>query len=155
LTRLNLQLFSAVIIGQGAGLEEIRRFIISNGLESKVKLMGYLTRDKLAEHYRSFDVFVFPSTRESLGLVGLEALACGTPVIGSDIPAIKEYIRDGFNGFLFEKGNPDDLAGKLNGYLKLGADKRLKLSRNAVETVQHRYSKKQVGEQLSALFSGL
>ena len=60
------------------------------------------------------DVFVFPSREEPLGLVGIEALTCGLPVIGTEIGGIKDYLVDNFNGLLFEPQNSNQLAEKIS-----------------------------------------
>ncbi|PSO07650.1 hypothetical protein B9Q04_09755, partial [Candidatus Marsarchaeota G2 archaeon BE_D] len=52
------------------------------------------------ELYASSHVLVAPSRMEAFSLVGLEAMASGTPVVASDIPGPREYVRDGFNGYL-------------------------------------------------------
>ena len=59
--------------------------------------------------YNIATVFIFPSREEPLGLVGLESIACGTPVIGSNIGGIPEYINEN-NGLLFDPNEPKELA---------------------------------------------
>ncbi|MFT8395025.1 glycosyltransferase family 4 protein [Propionibacterium sp.] len=69
---------------------------------------GYLSGDDLARAYASADVFVFPSTTETLGLVALESMASGVPVIGVRAGGVPDVITDGVNGFLVD---PHDGAG--------------------------------------------
>ncbi|MDE1454672.1 glycosyltransferase family 1 protein, partial [Bacillus paralicheniformis] len=68
---------------------------------------GYVKGEELASIYASSDLFVFPSPTETFGNSALEALACGTPVIGADSGGLKDFIQNGRNGFLSEPGNPD------------------------------------------------
>ena len=68
---------------------------------------GYLTGHELAEAYASADVFCFPSTTETLGFAGLEAMASGVPVIGADAGGIPHLFTHGTEGFLFEPHNAD------------------------------------------------
>ena len=68
--------------------------------------LGFLDRDTLADLYADSDVFVFPSPTETCGLVALEALASGVPVIGADAGGIPESLRDGLTGFLVRAGDP-------------------------------------------------
>ena len=63
--------------------------------------------------YNIATVFIFPSREEPLGLVGLESIACGTPVIGSNIGGIPEYINEN-NGLLFDPNEPKELASILS-----------------------------------------
>ena len=67
-----------------------------------------MEQSKLNVLYNIADIFVLPSRQEPLGLVGLEALATGTPVIGSRVGGIPEYINND-NGFLFDPNNPKEL----------------------------------------------
>jgi len=62
--------------------------------------------------YNIASIFIFPSRDEPLGLVGLEAIACGTPVIGSNIGGIPEYINKN-NGMLFEVNKSKELAERI------------------------------------------
>lgn len=76
---------------------------------NNTKYLGVADNENLPYIFKDFDVFVFPTKRESLGLIGLEALACGIPVIASDIPSINSYIKHNFNGLLFELESSLDL----------------------------------------------
>lgn len=67
--------------------------------------LGFLDRDTLADLYADSDVFVFPSPTETCGLVALEALASGVPVVGARAGGIPENLREGLTGFLIEPGN--------------------------------------------------
>jgi glycosyltransferase involved in cell wall biosynthesis len=60
-------------------------------------------KEDMPKFYNNIDLFLFPTKRDSLGSVGLEALACGVPVLGTDDFAIKEYVLPGINGELFKK----------------------------------------------------
>lgn len=73
-----------------------------------VQFLGFLDRDELPAFYSSLDVFALPSTVETEGLVALEAMACGTPVVGARNLALKETITDGETGYHFESGNIKD-----------------------------------------------
>ena len=70
---------------------------------------GYLTGHELAEAYASADVFCFPSTTETLGFAGLEAMASGVPVLGADAGGIPDLFTHGTEGFLFEPHNTDQI----------------------------------------------
>ena len=77
-----------------------------------VTLLPLQPQEKLPEIYSSLDAFAFPTQRagESLGLVGLEAMACGVPVICSDFAAPADYVVEGVNGFQFAVGDPQAMA---------------------------------------------
>lgn len=102
-----------VIVGDGPEANSLETKLKELNLENKVCFKkSLISQDDLAKYYSILDWFVFPTKREgeSLGLVAVEAMACGTPVIASDFAAPKYYIDNGVNGFKFEVNNPHALA---------------------------------------------
>lgn len=87
---------SQVVIGGGPALENYRKKY------PKVQFLGYRHGRELAECLGSTDVFVFPSRTDTLGLVMLEAMACGVPVAAFPVPGPRDLIIDGGNGALDE-----------------------------------------------------
>lgn len=81
--------------------------------KDNVKFLGYLDRKLLPEFYSSLDVFVFPSTVETQGIVALEANACGVPAVGADARALRETIKNGVSGYLYRPGDVSDLHDKI------------------------------------------
>jgi glycosyltransferase involved in cell wall biosynthesis len=90
-------------------------FISINDLSNFVRIIPFQNQKKLCEIYNIFDLLVFPSQRlgESLGLVAVEALTCGLPVIASDIAAPSFFIKDNYNGFKFPVGDAKILINKI------------------------------------------
>jgi glycosyltransferase involved in cell wall biosynthesis len=86
--------------------------------------VGTLHGDDLAAAYASADVFVLPSPTETLGLVALEAMASGLPVVGACRGGIPDLVEDGETGILFDPDRPDDLTGRLR---VLASDPALRL----------------------------
>jgi glycosyltransferase involved in cell wall biosynthesis len=78
-----------------------------------VTFVGYLAGEDLAAAYASGDAFVFPSSTETLGLVLLEAMAAGCPVVGANRGGIPDIVSDGLNGCLYEPDGPDGGAASL------------------------------------------
>ncbi|MEB3307967.1 MAG: glycosyltransferase family 1 protein [Cyanobacteriota bacterium] len=78
-----------------------------------VAFVGYLAGEDLAAAYASGDAFVFPSSTETLGLVLLEAMAAGCPVVGANRGGIPDIVSDGLNGCLYEPDGPDGGAASL------------------------------------------
>ncbi|EMF0143576.1 glycosyltransferase [Enterococcus hirae] len=138
-----------IMVGDGAQNEEAIALIKQLKLEDHVEKTNCLSQQELVKIYSSLDVFVFPSTRagESLGLVGLEAIACGTPVIGSELGGIKTYLEDGENGFLFKPGDQAELVVAINKYQALPIETKQQFSKNAVATAK-KYDRKKVNNQL-------
>lgn len=95
---------SISLIEYGAEKQRYSPKLIKN---PNVKLCPPFPKDKMYKFYNSIDVLLFPTMAESLGLVGLEAMACGKPVVGTNDFSLQEYIISGKTGELFELGNYD------------------------------------------------
>ena len=100
------------IYGEGSQRAEIERTVRQLGLESRVKLHGAISGPEgaLAE----MDVLVLPSEAEGFGLVLIEAMAAGVPVVGTDVAGIRDVVVDGENGLLAPVGNPRALCSGFN-----------------------------------------
>ncbi|MFP5364379.1 MAG: MSMEG_0565 family glycosyltransferase [Thermoleophilia bacterium] len=88
--------------------DEIDRFCTRArelGVSEHVRQVGTVTPAQLERHYRAADVFAFPSTKEGFGLVALEALAAGLPVVASQIDVFRTFLADGENALLFPAGD--------------------------------------------------
>jgi len=82
-------------------------------IEDLVLFLGSRDQDTLVDYYTAASVVVVPSFYESFGMVALEAMACGTPVIASDVGGLSLNIADGFNGYLVASGDVEELAYKI------------------------------------------
>ncbi|SER99994.1 Glycosyltransferase involved in cell wall bisynthesis [Propionibacterium cyclohexanicum] len=98
------------IVGSGPQRRELEEAFAT----TPTVFTGYLAGDELARAYASSDVFCFPSTTETLGLVALEAMASGVPVIGARAGGIPDVISDGVDGFLVAPHNADELCARLS-----------------------------------------
>lgn len=132
----NVKLF---IAGSGSLKRELEAFIKSHGLESNILFLGWVSGQELVRWYNQVCVFVNPTMLESFGQTTTEAMSCGTPVIASKIPAIKEIIEDGKNGLLVEYGDIKTLSKTIIDLLNDSA-KREKLSIAGRRTVEERFS---------------
>lgn len=89
-----------LIVGDGPLRDRYERLVTELDLSDNVHFIGYVERDALIKHYRSSHIFIFPSCSEGLPKVVMEAMACGKPVIASDIPGVRELVEHGSNGLL-------------------------------------------------------
>jgi 1,2-diacylglycerol 3-alpha-glucosyltransferase len=85
--------------------------------DASVRFLGFLDRDALPAFYAALDVFVFPSPVETEGLVALEAMACGTPVVGVDAGALVDTVDDGETGRRVPPGDVDAIRGAIEAIL--------------------------------------
>ncbi|MEM3383124.1 MAG: glycosyltransferase [Nitrososphaerales archaeon] len=102
-----------MIAGVGPAKKYYENMVIKNNVKDSFIIQGYIEEEKIASYYAASDVFVFPSKFETQGLTALEAMACGKPVVGADFLAIKEIVKNGYNGYLFNPDDPDDCAEKI------------------------------------------
>ncbi|MCX7858252.1 MAG: glycosyltransferase [Deltaproteobacteria bacterium] len=116
-----------VIVGDGPSREHLESFKPPN-----VHFTGYLRGEELSRAYASSSVFIFPSKSETYGLVVLEALASGLPVLVSSYGAAKEHITNGEDGFICD--TIDDWVSKLNLLLD-DPKKRLEMRNKALKNV--------------------
>ncbi|MBA2447592.1 MAG: glycosyltransferase [Chloroflexi bacterium] len=106
------------------------------GLERLTDFVGPVPHERLPLFYRAADVTVMPSTYESFGLVAVESLACGTPVVASRVGGLPTIVRDGENGFLIPWRHPRLFADKIRAVLT-DPTLRRRLRRNGLATAQH------------------
>lgn len=129
--------FRLLLVGDGPQKEQMLQLLGSLGLEDRAEVLGLQPQSMLGELYSRMDVFVFPTElEESLGLVAIEAMACGTPVIASDFAAPAYYVADGENGYKFPVGDARALAKTLEQYRLLTDEKRQALRAGALATAQ-------------------
>ncbi len=101
------------IVGTGPALEYYKGMAARLGLQGKLEFVGFVENDRLPEYYAACDAFCIPSTFETQGVVCLEAMASGKPVVGADYLAIKELVRNGANGELFRPNDSGECARKI------------------------------------------
>lgn len=102
-----------VMLTNGPLRNRYEEYVNENSLNESVRFMDKVPPRILNEYYNIADVFIFPSREEPLGLVGLEAMASGTIVIGSNVGGIVEFIQDEKTGFIFQSEDSKALAKKM------------------------------------------
>ena len=93
------------MVGGGPSQDQIRKHFRG----TPTTFPGFLRGEDLVRAYRAADVFLFPSTTETFGLVALEAMACGVPVIAANTGGVLDIIQDGANGLLFDPERPQQI----------------------------------------------
>ncbi len=103
------------IIGAGAQSELFKAYSKKLKLQERVEFVGAVKHEELVKHYQEAYCLIVPSrTPETFNLTGVEALKAGLPVIAADVGGIKEWLRDGINGLLFDSNDDKDLSRKVN-----------------------------------------
>lgn len=110
-TMIKQKIPSAFLIVVGKGNIETYRKMIPHNIKKYVIFKGYVDPDTLPRYYASCDVYVSPAIGgETFGIVLLEAMASGIPVVASDIPGYNEVVKDRKNGILFDPSSTEELA---------------------------------------------
>ena len=122
---------SKVVIGNGPSLDDLK------ARYPAVHFAGTVTGEALAAHYRSADVFVFPSRTDTFGMVLIEALACGLPIAAYDVTGPKDIVTEEYLGVLCN----DDLGKAAREALNAGS------SEKRAQHVREHYSWQKAGEQ--------
>jgi len=119
-------------------------------MEANVACVGSRDQEQLALYYAAADVCAVPSLTESFGLVALEAMACGTPVVGTRVGGLQTLIEDGESGLLVPAGDDTALAEAIHAVL---TDHRLRthLSHGARERAE-RFTWSRVGQRMTELY---
>jgi D-inositol-3-phosphate glycosyltransferase len=91
-------------------LARLRAIAREEGIEHRIRFVGRRDRHELAAWYNAADIFVSTPWYEPFGITPLEAMACGTPVLGSNVGGIKFTVRDGETGYLVPPNDPEALA---------------------------------------------
>ncbi|MGD0794447.1 MAG: glycosyltransferase [Dehalococcoidales bacterium] len=99
-------------------VEKLRQLSSSLGIRNKIDFLGTVKQTELPYYYSAADICVVPSYYESFGLVALEALSCGTPVVSADVGDLKNIILPGKTGYVVKGNNPEILAGGIARTLK-------------------------------------
>ncbi|MBL4675085.1 MAG: glycosyltransferase family 1 protein [Mucilaginibacter sp.] len=122
-----------------------------HGVVEQVIFAGRKNRDRLRYYYAAADIFVTTPWYEPFGITPLEAMACGTPVIGSDVGGIKYSVKDGETGVLVDPHHPAELA---NAITDLLGDPSLltEMSENAVDRVNRYFTWAKVAEQIIMVY---
>ena len=134
-------------------MQRLRALVDELDLGGTVSFIGAVEQHQLAEYYRAADVTVMPSTYESFGLVAVESMACGTPVVASRVGGLATIVRDGENGALVPWRDPQLFADRIRPIL---TDRQYAatLGRGALETA-HTYSWDAVAERTVAVYDSL
>ncbi len=150
LTDLN---FTLTIVGDGDRRSVYESLAFRLGLAKRVTFAGKLADKDLVRAYQQADLLILPSinSNEAFGIVLIEALACGVPVMASDLPGVRSVFTDGQEGFLVKAGDITDLEEKLRRYL---SDHSLskEMSLKARQLAETKYSQAIMSEKLLSLF---
>ena len=137
------------IVGEGPLQYDMMTLVDQLGIEKNVQFLGI--RSDIGALIASSDLFLLPSQQESFGLVALEAMVCGVPVIASSVGGLPEVIEDGRSGFLFQVGNVEEAIEKA---VKILEDKELyhSIREQALKDAEQKFSMNKIVDQYEKLY---
>lgn len=145
-----------IVVGDGAEKDAFNALAERLNVADKLLCYPLLQQSQIAEMFNILDVFCFPTRRksESLGLVGLEAMACGCTVVASDAGGPSSYMKDGENGYVFPAVSAAALADRVRAALA-ATDEEKELLREGMRETVKRYSRESVNSILLDLFENI
>ncbi|MHB1414326.1 MAG: glycosyltransferase family 4 protein, partial [Chloroflexota bacterium] len=141
-----------LVVGDGDLRPRLERLAGELNLGERVRFVGAVAHDKLPAYYAALDLLVLPSSPpESFGMVLIEAMACGKPVVAQDIPGVRSVVNTGIDGLLARPGDAADLAAKV-GFLLADQALRGRMGRAGRRKVEERYSWSRIGAGLEGMY---
>jgi len=147
-----------IIIGDGPEKQSLLRLSGMLNLNENIIFLDKMPSKELPRYYASADIFIGPSIitesgdTEGLGVVFLEAIASGTPAIGSNVGGIPDIIKDNETGLLVEQKNPEELSKKIN-YLLRHKQIRETLAKEGRLFIEKNYSWQNIGKRFKAVYT--
>lgn len=141
------------IAGEG-DLQSLYKEMASDySLNKQIEFTDKLSDENLIRAYQNADLLILPSVNrnEAFGLVLIEAMACGVPVIASDLPGVRSVFENGSEGLLSKPGSADDLREKLE-FILDNEEKRRLMAKAARQLAEEKYDEKKMQKKLLSLF---
>lgn len=142
------------IIGNGPDKQQLIKLAEALKIKEKIEFEGFVPHNKMPKYYQQCDIFCFPTLGEPFGKSIIEAMACGKPVIASNIGGPAEIIKNGETGILVPPAQPKILAEKI---LKLLKDKKTakKMGEKGRKTIMQDFSWEKIAEKYHKLYNSL
>jgi phosphatidylinositol alpha-1,6-mannosyltransferase len=140
-----------VIAGTGRLEQSLRDLAERLEVSESVRFVGFVEDEELPTLYSSVDLFVLPSEYEGFGIVFMEAMACATPVIGTDVGGIPTAVAEGTTGYLVSKDGVDELAERMEELLS-DVPKRERMATQS-RTWATNHSWNEIADQVSRVYA--
>ncbi len=148
--------FELTIAGEGDKRQEYEALAVRLNLDKKIRFAGKLSEADLVRAYQKADLLILPSINgnEAFGIVLIEALACGVPVMASDLPGVRGVFNDGEEGWLIKPGDVSDLEKKLRLFM---SDKSIseRMAAKARSLAEAKYGEEIVAAKLKEIFKAI
>jgi glycogen synthase len=118
LNREKIHNLSLIIVGEGPLKKSLLAAVNSRGLQENIHLIGFVDESTLLALYRSANICVIPSIYEPFGIVALEAMASGVPIVVSNVGGLSEIVENGITGLEFSAGDANSLVAAIRRLLE-------------------------------------
>ena len=144
-----------VFVGDGQYLKELKKMVKNLGIDKNIIFAGFIDDNHKAAYYQAADTFLFASHTETQGIVILEAMVSGLPIVALQDDSFKGQVRDGYNGYLVDsRSSPETFARNIVKLLGDEPKKVREFGKNSIEIAKD-YSERHQAEKLIALYEGL
>jgi len=143
-----------IILGTGPDEEELKNLAKKLGIADHVLFLGYMEHSQLPKYVEMSDIFIRPSLSEGLGNSFLEAMVLGTPIIGTEVGGIPDFLKDGETGVFCKVRNPVSIGQAVERYVR---DKDLyqRIADNGRQLVLEKYSWDSVAAKMKIIFQNM
>lgn len=157
IVKMDIPNIKLVVGGKGKLLDYYQNMVNSLGLEDNVEFHGFIPDEKIVEYYNKCNVFVLPSissSQEGFGIVALEAFACKTPVISTEIVGVADDVKKRDTGIIVPPKDIDKLAKAI---IEILTDNSLQkqMGNNARKLVEEKYTWHRVAEMTEEVYKEL
>jgi glycosyltransferase involved in cell wall biosynthesis len=141
--------YRLLLVGSGDLMEQYKKYANHLNISKKVSFLGGVDNSTLIKLYQKSSCLVLPSINncEAFGLVLIEAMACGTPVIATNLPGVRKVFENEKEGFYVKPNSVNELKNKINFLLK-NDKKRIIMGKNARKLAKSKYNFKIVNKKL-------
>lgn len=144
-----------VFVGDGQYMKELKALVKRLGIATNVIFPGFIDDAHKSAYYQAADAFLFASNTETQGIVILEAMVSGLPIIALQDDSFKGQVKNGRNGYLLDsRTSPEGFGKKIIKFLGDDSEKLREFGKNSVEMAKD-YSEKHQAEKLLAIYTGL
>jgi len=153
LSELDRNNWQLKIVGDGNKRQSFENLSSNLNIRNQITFAGKINNSDLIKAYQEADLLILPSinSNEAFGIVIIEALACGVPVIASDLPGVRSVFTNSQEGLLCRPNDSHDLKDKLQ-FILDHEEKRKEMSQAARRLAEKKYDELRVGEKLKQLF---
>ncbi len=140
-----------IIVGTGQDIHRVKSLVRELGLEDYVVFCGFVPNKQLVDYYNLCDLFIMPSKQEGFGIVFLEALACGKPVVAGNKDGSQDAVLNGELGIMVDPDNESEIASTLVKVLRKEVPQKLLDTQYLRKRVLESYSLKRFRETVKTL----